>query len=54
MVHKNEDFMLAIFQIVMPCLKNFDDGQKLAVVSLIPSLCRNHFSRKEGYWVPLV
>ena len=46
MVYKDKNLMLEIFQIVTPCLKNLDNSQKLA---LIPSLYRNHFSRKEGY-----
>ena len=53
MVRKDENLMLATFQIVTPRLKGFDNGQKLAVVGLIPSLCRNYFLRKESYWVPL-
>ena len=53
MVCKNEKLMLAAFQIVTPRLEGFDDGQKLVVVGFIACLCRNHFPRKERYWVPL-
>ena len=53
MVRKDKNLMLETFQIVMLRLEGFDNGQKLAVVSLIPNLCRNYFSKKEGYWVPL-
>ena len=53
MVCKDENFMLAAFPIVTPCLEGFDDSQKLTVVGLISYLCRNHFPRKECYWVPL-
>ena len=53
MVRKDEDFILATFQIVISCLESLDNSQKLTVVSLIPSLCRNRFPRKKGYWVPL-
>ena len=52
-VRKDENLMLATFQIVTPCLEGFDDGQKLAVVGFIAYLCRNYFPRKERYWVPL-
>ena len=52
-VCEDEHLVLATFQIVTPCLKGFDDSQKLAVVGLISSLCRNHFSRKECYRMPL-
>ena len=48
-VRKDKNLMLATFQIVTPRLEGFDNGQKLAVVGLIPSLCRNHFPKKEGY-----
>ena len=49
MVCKDENLMLATFQIVTPRLEGFDDSQKLTVVGLISCLCRNHFPRKEGY-----
>ena len=53
MVRKNKNLMLAAFQIVTPCLKSFDDSQKLTVVGLILCFCRNHFPRKIRSWVPL-
>ena len=53
MVRKDENLMLAAFQIVTPRLEGFDDSQKLTVVGLVSSLGRNHFPRKEGYWMPL-
>ena len=49
MVRKDENLMLAAFQIVTPCLEDFNNGQKLAVVGLITCLCKNHFLRKERY-----
>ena len=52
-VRKDENLMLAAFQVVAPGLESLDDSQKLAVVGLILCLCRNHFPRKEGYWMPL-
>ena len=52
-VRKDKNLILAAFQIVTPCLEGFDNGQKLAVVGFIAYLCRNHFPRKERYWVPL-
>ena len=48
-VRKDENLMLAAFQVVTPRLEGFDDSQKLTVVGLISCLCRNHFPRKEGY-----
>ena len=52
-VRKDENLMLAAFQVVTPRLEGFDDSQKLTVVGFVPCLCRNHFPRKEGYWMPL-
>ena len=52
-VRKDKNLILAIFQIVTPRLKDLDDSQKFTVVGLISSLCRNHFSRKEGYEILL-
>ena len=53
MVCKDENFMLVTFQIVTPRLEGLDNSQKLTVVGLISSLGKNHFPRKEGYWVLL-
>ena len=52
-VRKDENFMLATFQLVPPGLESLDDSQKLAVVGFIACLRWNHFPRKERYWVPL-
>ncbi len=53
MVCKHENFMLAAFQVVFPSLEGFNDGQQLAVVGLILSLCRNHLSGEKSYRMPL-
>ena len=52
-VRKDENLMLAAFQVVTPRLEGFDDSQKLTVVGLVSCFRRNHFPRKEGYWMPL-
>ena len=52
-VRKDKNLMLATFQIVTPRLESLNNSQKLAVIGLIPSLCRNFFPRKEGYWIPI-
>ena len=52
-VRKDENIMLAIFQIVTPYLESFNNNQKLTVVSLISFFCWNHFPQKKGYWMPL-
>ena len=49
MVRKDENLMLAAFQVVTPRLEGFDDSQKLTIVGLVSCLCRNHFPRKERY-----
>ena len=53
-IRKDENLMLATFEIVVPRLKGLDNSQKLTVVGLIPSFYRNHFPKKERYWVPLI
>ncbi len=50
---KHENFMLVALQIMSPGLEGFNDGQQLAVIGLIPSLCQNHLSGKKGYRIPL-
>ena len=52
-VYKDENLMFAVFQIMTLRLKDLDDSQKLAVVDLIPSLCRKYFPKKNAtghYW----
>ncbi len=44
--------MLVALQVMSPSLEGFNNGQQLAVVGLIPSLCRNHLSREKGYQIP--
>ena len=53
MVRKDENLMLAAFQIVTPRLEGFDNGQKLTVVGLVSCFRWNHFPRKKRYMVPL-
>ena len=53
MVRKDENLMLAAFQVVAPGLESLNNSQKLAVVGFIACLRWNHFSRKERYWMPL-
>ena len=51
-IYKYENLMLATFQIVTPPFEGLDNSQKLIVVGLIPSLCKNHLPKKEDYWLP--
>ena len=46
---KDENLMLAAFQVVAPSLEFFNECKKLTVESLVFSPCRNHFPRKERY-----
>ena len=43
MVRKDENLMLATFQVVTPRLEGFDDSQKLTVVGLVSCFRWNHF-----------
>ena len=43
MVHKDENLMLAAFQIVTPRLEDFDNSQNLIVVGLVSCFRWNHF-----------
>ena len=49
MFQENKHLVLLIFQIVMSYLNKFDNSQNLTIVGLVPSLCKNHFPRKEDY-----
>ncbi len=49
MVSKDEDLVFAIFQVVAPSLKGFNNSQELLIVSLVPSLNRDHLSKEKGY-----
>ena len=53
MIRKNNHFVFATFQILMLCLKSFDNSQKFAVVGLVLGPCKNYFPRKEKYWILL-
>ena len=48
-VHKDENIMLAAFQVVAPYLKDFDNSQKLTVVGLVLDFRWNHFPQIERY-----
>ena len=52
-VRKDENLMLATFQVVTLRHEGFDDSQKLTVMGLVSCFPWNHFPRKEGYWIPL-
>ena len=50
-VCKDENLMFATFEVMLSGLKHLNDGQKLTIVSLVPSLSRNHLSGKIGHWI---
>ena len=50
---EDKDLIFTIFKIMALDFKNFDDSQKLTVISLVPSFYRNDFSKKERYQVLL-
>ena len=47
-VRKNENLMLAAFQVVVPYLKHFDNSQKLTIVNLILCFRWNYFPKKNA------
>ena len=38
-VRKDKNFIFAIFKVMAPCLKDFDNSQKLTIVDLILYFC---------------
>ncbi len=52
MVCKHENFMLAVFKVVLPSFEYFNNYPQLTVVGLILSLNRNHLSREKSYRIP--
>ncbi len=52
-VSEDKDLVFAAFQVVAPSLKGFNNSQEHLVMSFVPSLSENNFSREKGYWVPL-
>ena len=52
-VYKDENLMLAAFQIVTLRFKGFDNSQKLTVVGVVSCFRWNHYPQKESYWMPL-
>ena len=53
-VSKNKHFVLAIFQIMVPCFKNLNNSQKRTIINLVSSFYRNYFPKKKDYQIPLV
>lgn len=53
MVDKNEDLKFATFQILIPSLKNFNNGKDFLTKSFIPSFYREHFFTEKYYEMTL-
>lgn len=53
MIGKYKNFKFAVFQIVVPSVKDFNYSQKFLVLSFVSNLCQNHFPRKKSYGVLL-
>lgn len=45
-ISKDEDLMFIAFQIMTPSLNDFNNSQKLLIMSLVSSLSRNHLLKK--------
>ena len=53
MVNEDKDLVFAVFQVVAPSLKGFNDSQELLIIGLVLRLSGNHFSKEKGYWMLL-
>ncbi len=51
-VNTDEDLVFAVFQVVAPSLKDFNDSQELLIMGFVPSLSGDHLLREKDYWVP--
>ena len=45
MISKNKDFVHAIFKVISPCFKHFNNSQNFIVVSFVSSFGRNYFTQ---------
>ena len=52
-VNKYKYLILRAFQVVLPSLKNLNNGLKLTIVNFISGLSWNYLSWEEGYRIPL-
>ena len=52
-IHKNKNFIFAIFEVVLLCFENFNNSQKFINVGFILNFYRNHFFKKKYYWILL-
>lgn len=48
-----EDFMLAVFQVLVPSFKGFNNSQKIFIVGFLPAQSWDHLSGKKDYGMPL-
>lgn len=47
MICEHKNFVLTVFKVRGPSLECLNDSYKFLVVSLIPSLCKNHHFREK-------
>ena len=45
-VYKIKDFLFTVFWVVMSSFEQFNNSQKLTIISFISSFGKNHFSKK--------
>lgn len=53
MVNQDKDLVFTTFQIVAPSFECPKNSEKVLIVSLVPSFCRNLFSGKKNYKILL-
>ena len=51
MISKNKSFVFAAFSIVAPSFENFNNSQKLTIISVLLSFSQKNFSQKIGYQI---
>lgn len=53
MVNKYKNLVHAVFQVIIPSFEDFNNSQKLLIMSFVPRINNNHLFREKDYWVPL-
>lgn len=53
MVSKYKNLVYAVFQVITPSFEDFNNSQKLLIMSFVPRINSNHLFREKDYWVLL-
>ncbi len=52
-ISEDKNLVFIVFQVVTPSLKSLNNSLELLIMRFVPRFCKDHFSRKKGYWLPL-